>query len=89
MSMTTTPTPTLFGRWMVTGPDFEDGSGWTLCLHVDGKCQRCLAEMNRQEDALAIARLLAGADDHAAAQSTLEVWTARECITQAIQLLAR
>lgn len=49
--------PYIVGRWMVTGPDCEDGSGWSLCAHKDGKCQRCVASFDRQEDAEHAARL--------------------------------
>lgn len=51
------PTPYLVGRWMVTGPEFEDGSGWSLCIHEDGKCQRCVATFSDQADAEHAAKL--------------------------------
>ena len=72
---------------MVTGPDFEDGSGWTLCLQVDGKCQRCIAEFNLKEDAVSVASLLHAADDHAVADSTVKVWESRQRIDETIKAL--
>lgn len=49
--------PYIKGRWMVTGPDFEDGTGWSLCIHKGGKCQRCVASYVSQRDAYRAARL--------------------------------
>ena len=51
------PAPRIFGRWMVTGPEFEDGSGWSMCLHENNQCQRCVATFDRQEDAEETARI--------------------------------
>ena len=81
------PDPMIFGRWMVTGPDFEDNTGWTLCLHVDRKCQRCLAEFNLNDDAVSVASLLHAADDHAVADSTTRVWASRQRIDETIRAL--
>ena len=39
--------------WMVTGPEFEDGTGWSLCYHAGtGKCQKCVATFQHRNDAM-------------------------------------
>lgn len=49
--------PYIRGRWMVIGPNWLDGSGWTLCTHKEGKCKRCIAEYVRRQDAYRAARV--------------------------------
>ena len=49
--------PYIRGRWMVTGPNYPDGSGWSLCIHKGGMCQRCVAEYGLQRDAYRAVRL--------------------------------
>ena len=55
--MTTERKPYIRGRWMVTGPDFPDGSGWALRIHRGGVCLRCVATYMRQRDAYRAARV--------------------------------
>ncbi len=64
--------PYIRGRWMVTGPNYPDGTGWSLCQQVDGKCQRCVAEFSLQDDAELAAAVLA---DHETLGSTTSVAT--------------
>lgn len=46
------------GNWLVTGPECEDGTGWSLCRADDeGKCDRCVASFDRKADALVIPHL--------------------------------
>jgi len=52
------PAPRIFGRWMVTGPEFEDGSGWSMCQHENDKCQKCVASFSDEDDATETARIL-------------------------------
>lgn len=43
------------GRWMVTGPNNPDGSGWTLCETDDEKaCIQCWAEVNTRAMAMRV-----------------------------------
>ena len=52
-----TPKPYIVGKWMVTGPNSPHGTGFSLCIHKGGKCQRCVAEFTRKRDAFRAARL--------------------------------
>ena len=43
----------LDGRWMVTGPENEDGTGWTLCeADEEGRCIRCWGDINTRAQAM-------------------------------------
>ena len=45
----------LDGRWMVTGPEYEDGTGWTLCeADENGRCIRCWADINTRGQAMRV-----------------------------------
>jgi hypothetical protein len=46
----------IFGRWMVTGPNCADRTGWSLCLRINRKCERCVAEFTHQGEAIRFAR---------------------------------
>lgn len=61
----------IVGQWMVTGPEFEDGSGWSLCIHEDSKCQRCVATFSDQKDADHAARLHGQEDRRVSVQGVL------------------
>lgn len=42
--------------YMVTGPEYEDGTGWALCFHAGtGKCLRCIATFEVRQDAIHVA----------------------------------
>lgn len=59
--------PYFQGRWMVTGPDFEDQTGFSLCEHKDEYCVRCVASFHHRPDARKVARLLHAFDQPDAA----------------------
>ena len=45
----------LDGRWMVTGPENQDGTGWTLCeADEDGRCIQCWADINTRAQAMRV-----------------------------------
>ena len=48
--------PYIKGRWMVTGPDYPDGSGWSFCIQHNGKCKRCVATFHKRVDAIHAAK---------------------------------
>ena len=45
----------LDGRWMVTGPDYPDGTGWTL-LEIDeeGACIQCWGDLKHRDMAMRV-----------------------------------
>jgi len=51
------PKPYIKRRWMATGPNYLDGTGWSLCIHKGGECVRCVAEYVTQRDAYRAVRL--------------------------------
>lgn len=55
-------TPYVKGRWMVSGPENPDGSGWSLCLLAKRKCVKCIASFRDRQDALKACRLYYGFD---------------------------
>lgn len=45
----------LDGRWIVTGPNNPDGSGWTLCEMDDtGACIQCWADVRTRAMAMRV-----------------------------------